>query len=64
MSESLIHDTAWATAQAVVQLFACLRDEEKLEAFAEVYALVKDGIHRYEERANRMQQRLAKPSGN
>lgn len=61
---SLIHDVSWATALHIVEVFApCLREEEKREAFVEVYARVKAGLECYEVQAARRESRL-KPSVN
>jgi hypothetical protein len=59
----LIHDHAWATAAAVVRLFAgCLREEEQVEAFHEVYELLKSELAAMLTRRDREMARLgAKP---
>jgi hypothetical protein len=63
-SDSLIHDVAWATASRIIEVFAsCLREEEKRDAFVEVYARVKAGLEDYQIRENRRRQRL-KPGVN
>lgn len=46
INERLLHDTAWATSLTIVEIFN-LRDEEKVDAFHEVYARVKIGIESY-----------------
>ena len=63
-SDSLIHDVAWATALHIVEIFApCLRDEEKHDAFSEVYAAVKAGLACFRLKENRRQNRL-RPGSN
>jgi hypothetical protein len=63
-SDSLIHDVAWATAMQVVEVFSsCLREEEKRDAFIEVYVRVKEGLQFYQIREDRRRQRL-KPGVN
>jgi hypothetical protein len=58
-SASLKHDHAWQIAAAVVEVFASLlRDEEKVDAFREVYQCVRQGLEKYEERADRLRRRL------
>ena len=58
-SDSLTHDVAWVTALHIVEVFAgCLREEERRDAFAEVYARVKAGLEWFEVEGNRMQRRL------
>jgi len=58
-STALRHDHAWAIAAAVVEVFAPLiRDEEIMDAFREVYDRVRQGLEKYEERAERMRRRL------
>jgi hypothetical protein len=62
--DSLIHDVAWATAIRIVEVFASLlREEEKRDAFTEVYARVKAGLEHYQIRDNRRRQRL-RPGAN
>ena len=64
MNSRLVHDTAWATAQHILEVFApLLREEEQREAFAEIYVRVKAGIECLEIQSERMQQRM-KPSRN
>jgi hypothetical protein len=58
-SDSLTHDVAWATAMRIVEVFAsCLREEEKKDAFIEVYTRVKAGLEHYRIRENRRRLRL------
>jgi hypothetical protein len=58
-SESLKHDTAWATAVSILEVFEpLLREEEQQEAFAEVYQRVKAGLECFEIEADRMQRRM------
>ena len=63
-SDSLIHDVAWATARHIVEVFSgCLRDEEKHDAFVEVYIRVKAGLENFQLQEDRMQQRM-RPGAN
>ena len=58
-SDSLTHDVAWVTAMHIVEVFAgCLREDERRDAFAEVYARVKAGLEWFQIQENRMQRRL------
>jgi hypothetical protein len=64
MRPSLIHDTAWATAVAVLEVFSpLLREEERKDAFLEVYHRVKAGLEAYCTHDDRMNDRL-KPHRN
>ena len=56
-SDSLVHDHACAIAAAILEVFN-LRDEEKRDAFAEVYVRVQAGLVHYEEKAERMHRRI------
>jgi hypothetical protein len=59
ISDSLIHDVAWATAKDIVHVFAgCLREEEIRDALTEVYALVKASLERFQMQENRMERRM------
>ena len=56
---SLKHDVAWTITQHVLEVFApLLREEEKHEAFAEIFARVQAGIECLEIQSERMRQRL------
>jgi len=58
-SDSLAHDIAWATARDIVHVFAgCLREEERHDAFVEVYARVKASLVRFQIQENRRRQRM------
>ena len=58
-SDSLIHDVAWVTSKEIVEVFAgCLREEEKFDAFTEVYERVKAGLESFQTLDNRMQRRM------
>jgi hypothetical protein len=59
-SDSLIHDSAWAAAASVVEVFASLlREEEQRRAvFEEVYTRLKAALVRYEEKADRLAKRV------
>jgi hypothetical protein len=62
-SASLIHDVAWATATDLFQLFApCLLEEDKHDAFAQLYLVVKAGLEFYQTRENHRQY-LLRPIG-
>lgn len=64
MNDRLIHDASWAISQHILDVFAgLLRDEEKRDAFAEIYLRVKAGLECYEVQVDRMRRRL-KPSLN
>ncbi len=55
----LIHDVAWKISIEIVEIFAgLLREEEKRDAFEEVYAQVKAGLERFQVRHQRMQRRM------
>jgi hypothetical protein len=59
MNQRLIHDTAMAMAQAILDLVApCLREEEQMEAFGEFYIACKAGIEVFCIQQDRMRQRL------
>lgn len=63
-SESLKHDVAWATAASALEVFApLLREEEKREAFEQLYERIKAGIAYYQMKHDRMLSRI-KPSKN
>ena len=48
--KSLQHDHAWAIAVSITEVFApLLRDEEKRDAFVEVYERIKAGIEHFTE---------------
>jgi len=58
-SEFLTHDAAWAMARHIVEVFAgCLQEEERHEAFVEVYTRVKADLEHFRVRENRIQQRM------
>jgi hypothetical protein len=55
----LTHDVAMEMAKEIVEVFAgCLRDEERREAFIEVYTRLKAGLEDFEDRTSRMQLRM------
>jgi hypothetical protein len=57
--DSLRHDVAVSTAKHIVELFeGCLRDEEKHDAFIEVYVRVRSALEFFQIRAERMRERL------
>ena len=57
MNQRLIHDAAFTLATDLAAMLN-IRDEEVADAVHEFYPVCKAGIERYEEQANRMQQRL------
>jgi hypothetical protein len=58
-NQRLIHDHAYAMATALLELMVdCLREEERLEAFNELYCLCKSGLESYELHRTRMIERL------
>jgi hypothetical protein len=60
-SASLLHDEGWKLTASVIEVFApLLREEEKAEAFREVYERVRRGLEKYEERASRRRRRLGR----
>lgn len=60
----LQHDTAFATATSIIEVFEhLLREEEQADAFAEIYQRVKAGIECYDQMKSREETRL-KPSKN
>lgn len=64
MSNSLQHDTAFALAEAVLEIVRpCLRGEECLEAGRMFYEAAKAALEKYEELVARREQRL-RPSRN
>lgn len=64
MHERIIHAAAWATAKSILECIEnCLREEERADAFGEVYARVKAGIEAAFVYADRQQDRL-KPGRN
>ncbi len=53
------HDVAWATALHILEVFSSLmRDEEKPDAFAEVYDRVKTGLSAYDKETHDLLRRL------
>jgi hypothetical protein len=58
------HDTAWACALAILDVFApLLREEEKRDAFGEIYRRVLAAIEAYDTLFDRRLRRL-KPGKN
>jgi hypothetical protein len=58
-NQRLIHDVAFATSRHILEVFAgCIREEERRDAFAEIYERVKAGIECFELQSNRMESRL------
>jgi hypothetical protein len=59
MNARLIHDAAFAMAQALVDLLGtCLRDEERQDAREEFYRVCKAGLEAFCIHQDRMRQRL------
>ena len=55
----LTHDVAREMAKEIVEVLAgCLREEERHEAFIEVYTRLKAGLEDFQDRTNRMQLRM------
>ena len=64
MNQRLIHDTAIAMAQALVDLLGpCIREDERRDARDELYCVCKAGLEAFCLHQDRMQQRL-KPTRN
>jgi hypothetical protein len=64
MNQGLMHDTALAMAQAILDLVKpCLREEERLEAFSEFYIACKAGLEAFCIQQDRMRQRFS-PNNN
>jgi len=60
MNERLVHDVACTTTRHILEVFAgCIREEERQDAFEEIYARVKAGIECFEIHNNRMERRLS-----
>jgi hypothetical protein len=58
------HDIAWATALHILEVFSpLLRDEEKRDAFNEVFTRVKAGLLSYDHEVKSLLHRL-KPLSN
>jgi hypothetical protein len=66
MCQRLLHDTAWAGATAICEIFApgLTREEEQREAFAMAYDVCKAMLEAYQIQSNREAARLLKPSSN
>lgn len=59
MSESLIHDHAWALARKLVGIIEnCLRPEEVRDAVEEFYECVREGLAEFAEATSRMNGRM------
>ena len=58
-NERLIHDLAFITSRQILEVIAnCLREEERRDAFEEIYDRVKAGLKEFDLQNARMQQRL------
>ncbi len=63
-NERLIHDVAVATSRHILEVIAgCLREEERRDAFEEIYDRVKAGIECFDIQNTRMERQL-KPGNN
>jgi hypothetical protein len=61
METRLIHDAAFATAKALLEMIApLLREEERRDAFEALYEAVKAGIEAYAVQSHRQRQRLSR----
>ncbi len=59
MNQRLMHDCALMMAEHLVELVSpCLREEEKLDARDEFYAVCRAGLEAYEAQAGRLHKRL------
>jgi hypothetical protein len=59
MNARLAHDVAWATALHILDVFSpLLREEEKRDAFNEVYERVMDGLVAYDKETKNLLHRL------
>lgn len=62
--ERIRHDVAWRVSVEIVEVFSpLLREEEKRDAFEEVYARVKAGLLAYDHEIKSLLHRL-KPLSN
>ncbi len=57
-SHSLLHDTAWQTAAAVIRSLPGLSDEQRCGLYPAVYAAVRKGLDHYADRAEYMARRM------
>jgi hypothetical protein len=59
MNQRLCHDVAFATAMHILDVFApLLRDEEKRDAFNEIFERVKAGLEAYDHEVKSLLHRL------
>ena len=57
--ERVKHDVAWATALEILQVFLpLLREEERRDAFDEIYSRVKQALHAYDREHKSLLHRL------
>ena len=57
--ERVKHDVAWATALEILQVFLpLLREEERRDAFGEIYERVKVALHAYDQENKSLLHRL------
>lgn len=64
ISESALHDHAYALAAVLVELVKnCIRPEERRDAWEAFYEAAKVAFREYEEKADRMHRRV-RPSMN
>jgi hypothetical protein len=63
-SESKKHEVAWKGAKTIVDVFASLlREEERRDAFTEVYTRIRALLADYDRQAEWLHRRM-RPSGN
>jgi hypothetical protein len=64
MNEKLIHDVTLVCSRQILEVIGnCLREEERKDAYEEIYACVKAGLECFEIQSDRFQ-RLLKPGNN
>ena len=57
--ERIRHDVAWATALEILEVFLpLLREEERRDAFGEIYDIVKAALHAYDKEHTGLLHRL------
>ena len=58
--ERVKHDVAWATALEILQVFLpLLREDERRDAFDEIYQRIKAALHAYDQEHKSLLHRLA-----
>ena len=57
--ERIKHDVAWATTLQILEVFLpLLREEERRDAFGEIYSRVKEALHAYDQENKSLLHRL------